>query len=164
MTSPDRRDRPLIIGVGNPLMGDDGLGLAALARLAADPPPGADLLDGGTWGLTLLPEIEAASSVLLLDAIDGGARPGTVLELEGDAVPAYLGVRLSPHDVGVADVLALARLRGTLPRRLAAIGIQPARVDLHDGLSPAVAAALPAMLDRVASRLAAWSRREPARA
>lgn len=152
----EARDRTLVIGLGNPLMGDDGIGLAALEQLAAGWDMGdAELVDGGTWGMNLLPLIEGADTVILLDAIHLGRAPGTVIELEGDAVPRRLAAKLSPHQIDLGEVLALAALRETLPRRLVAIGIEPALVEMSTSLSPAVAAAMPLMLQRVAERLEA---------
>jgi len=152
MTEP--RGRTLVIGLGNPLMGDDGIGLAALAALVASwEVTGVELVDGGTWGMNLLPLIESADTVILLDAIHLGRVPGTVIELDGDAVPRRLAAKLSPHQIDLGEVLALAALRETLPRRLVAIGIQPAEVEMRTSLSPAVAAAMPLMLRRVAERL-----------
>ena len=135
-------------------MGDDGAGLAALEQLRADweVSPEVELVDGGTWGMNLLPLIETADQVLLLDAIRAGTAPGTVIELAGDAVPRGFEHKLSPHQIDLREVLALAMLRDTLPRRLAAIGIEPAEVVMRTTLSPPVEAALPVML----SRTAAW--------
>ena len=150
--------RTLVIGLGNPLMGDDGIGLVALQRLRERRvPPGVELVDGGTWGMNLLPIIERADAVILLDAIRAGAAPGAVIELEGDAVPRRLAVKLSPHQIDLAEVLALAALRGTLPPRLFAIGLEPEVVEMSTALSPAIEAALPAMLALVERRLAAMS-------
>ncbi len=112
--------RTVVLGVGNPLMGDDGLGLAALESLRHGwrLPPTVELVDGGTWGLTLLPAIEAADRLLLIDAIDtGGAPPGTLHQLERDAIPRHLATKLSPHEVDLREVLALAELRGNAPAR-----------------------------------------------
>ena len=152
----EARDRTLVIGLGNPLMGDDGIGLAALEQLVASwEVDGVELVDGGTWGMNLLPLIESADTVILLDAIHLGHTPGTVIELDGDAVPRRLAAKLSPHQIDLGEVLALAALRETLPRRLVAIGIEPAEVEMSTTLSPAVAAAMPLMLERVAERLEA---------
>ncbi|HSJ98930.1 MAG TPA: HyaD/HybD family hydrogenase maturation endopeptidase [Myxococcota bacterium] len=150
-----------VIGLGSPLMGDDGVGLAALARLrerfAGD--PGVDWIDGGTAGLALLPVIEAARRVLLLDAIDAGAAPGTLVELEGAALPRRLAAKLSPHQVDVGELLALAALRGAEPEQLVAIGVQPERVALGVGLSEPVAAALAGFVEGASARLRAWGHR-----
>jgi hydrogenase maturation protease len=154
----------VVIGLGNPLMGDDGLGLAALAVLREEGglAPDVELLDGGTWGMNLLPVLESADRVILLDAIQTDAPPGTVVELAGDQLPAGLQHKLSPHQIDLREVLALGALRGTLPGHLVAIGIVPARVELSTALTPVVSAALPAMLDLVRRRLAALVGEEPA--
>jgi hydrogenase maturation protease len=151
----DARAGTLVIGLGNPLMGDDGIGLEALRRLAmSDPQPaGIELVDGGTWGMNLLPLIETADAVLFLDAIRLEAAPGTVHELQGDAVPRRLAHKLSPHQIDLGEVLAIAMLRGTLPPKLHALGIEPAAVEMGMGLSPEVEAAMPALLARIAARL-----------
>ena len=158
MPSPEPGRVPtVVIGLGSPLMGDDGLGLVALEGLRAlVPPSGLELVDGGTWGMNLLPVIEAADRVLLLDAIDCNAAPGALLELVGDQVPRYFEVKLSPHQIDLRDVLALAELRGALPRELIALGIQPARVEMETALSAEASAAMPALLQRARAQLAAW--------
>jgi hydrogenase maturation protease len=150
--------RALVVGLGNPLMGDDGLGLAALARLAQDwdLPPTVEPVDGGTWGLELLPRFEEATHVLLLDAVDAGRDPGTPVELEREDLPRLLGHKLSPHQIELREVLALAELRGTLPASLACLGLQPASVELRAGLSPALTAGLGQLAASAAARLRAW--------
>jgi hydrogenase maturation protease len=129
--------RTVVIGLGNPLMGDDGLGLVALERLRAAYalPPEVELVDGGTWGMNLLPVIEDAARVILIDAIDVAAAPGTPLRLERERLPRYLATKISPHQVDLRDVLALAELRGTLPADTVALGLQPARIALGNELS-----------------------------
>ena len=116
----------LVVGVGNALMTDDGVGLAALARLEDEWSfgPGVELVDGGAWALSLVPQVEDASALLLIDAIEAGEPAGAVIELEGHEIPRFLGTRLSPHQMGVRDLLALCTLRGGLPSRTAALGIQ----------------------------------------
>ncbi len=151
----DVRTGTFVIGLGNPLMLDDGIGLAALERLSCRPdiPEGIQLVDGGTWGMNLLPLIETAGTVIFLDAIRLGCEAGTIHELEGDAVPRRLAHKLSPHQIDLGEVLAIAMLRGTLPTRLLALGIEPAEVEMGTGLSPAVEAAMPELLARVVRRI-----------
>jgi hydrogenase maturation protease len=136
--------RALVIGLGNPLMGDDGAGLAALARLREDwlLPEGVELVDGGTWGMNLLPIIEGCPCVLLLDAIDADSPPGTLTVLERADIPRYFQLKLSPHQIDLREVLGLAELRGKLPARLIAIGVQPERIEMGITLSPPVARAV----------------------
>jgi hydrogenase maturation protease len=148
----------LVVGLGNPLMTDDGIGLAALARLDAEweLPAGVELVDGGIWGLRLLPEIEDAGRLLLIDAIDLGRKAGEVIVLEVEEIPKFLSAKLSPHQVGVRDVLALAALRGRLPADTVAMGIQPARIEMGAEISDEAEASLDALLARVVARLARW--------
>ena len=158
----------LVLGLGNPLMGDDGLGLAALERLdrAWLLPPEVRAIDGGTLGLALLPLLEAAGAVLVLDAIDGGRPPGDLVVLERGALPRWLAQGTSVHEDGLAQVLALSDLRGTLPERLVAMGLQPSRIAMGEGLSEEVERGLDLLAEAAAERLGAWGHhldRRPAR-
>jgi hydrogenase maturation protease len=150
--------RTLVIGLGNPLMGDDGFGLAVLARLENRwrLPPEVELVDGGTWGMRLLPLIEEADQVLLLDAIDRGSPPGAPLVLEGEQVPRQLSLKLSPHQIDLREVLALSAIRGTLPAELAAVGAQPAEVSLGMELSPLLAERVPEVAALAVRVLESW--------
>lgn len=153
--------RTVVIGLGNPLMGDDGLGLAALAQLRDewDVPADVELVDGGTWGLNLLPVIEAARRVLLIDAIDADAPPGSEVVISHDFLPRYLATKISPHQVDLADVLALAELRGTLPEETTAIGLQPAKVAMATELSDVLRGRLGALVTSVVRLLGGWGHR-----
>ena len=149
--------RPVVvIGLGNPLMGDDGLGIAALERLRTRYvlPAGIELVDGGTWGLNLLPVIEDSDGVILIDAINTGAPPGTPIRLEHASLPRYLATKISPHQVDLRDVLGLAELRGTLPSDTVAIGLQPQSMELGDPLSPELAEKLDMVVAAVLEDLA----------
>ena len=148
----------VVIGVGNPLMGDDGLGIAALERLRDEWhfEPHVDLLDGGTWGLNLLPHVEGARRVLFIDAINVDAEPGTLVELEREDIPRFLARKLSPHQIDVKEVLALAELRGMLPEQLVVIGLQPDSVEMRVSLSPVLASRLGDLVACVIRRLEAW--------
>ncbi len=148
----------VVIGLGNPLMGDDGLGLAALERLQDEweLPPEVELVDGGTWGMNLLPVIEDAERVLLIDAIDTGATPGAQITLERAQLPRYLATKISPHQVDLRDVLALADLRGMLPEQTVAVGLQPARVELVNELSDVLRRRLDDLVTAVIGQLEWW--------
>lgn len=142
----------LILGLGNVLCGDDGAGVAALVRLHEryEAPEGVRTMDGGTLGLTLVPYLQAASSAVLLDAVAADAAPGTRVRLEGDDVPPAVEHRLSPHQVGVADLLHAVRLLGGGPRRLVLHGIVPHRIEPGVSLSAVVAAGLDGLVEAAA--------------
>lgn len=148
--------RPLLVlGLGNVLCGDDGLGVAALARLARRYELGPDvrLADGGTLGLSLLGWFDEVDDVLLVDAILADAAPGTLVRLEGRDVEPAARERLSVHQVGVADLLDALRLIGGEPRRLSLIGLVPERVELGLGCSPPVERALPHLVSALADEI-----------
>ncbi|WP_305046353.1 hydrogenase maturation protease [Geoalkalibacter sp.] len=143
-----------IIGIGNPLMGDDGLGIAAVERLARlDLPKGVEVMDGGTGGLTLLHLMEGAARVLFIDAVEMGQPPGCIARFDLGGVEVAEQSALSLHESGLPQILALARELGPLPEVIL-YGVQPARVAPALELSPRVAEALPALLARILGELA----------
>ena len=154
--NPDAQ-QTVVLGLGNAIMGDDGAGLVALEALRAlQFSPEVRFVYGGVWGLALLADVESAGSLLLLDAVHAGAQPGAVVVLEGEAIPRFLSMKISPHQVDVRELLALATLRGALPQRMALVGVQIAQADLSTDLSPEVLAAIPAMRERALDLLAEW--------
>ncbi len=107
------------------------------------------MLDGGTLGLSLLSHIRASDDVILSDAINSAGPPGTFIRLEGDEVEPAVRTRLSPHQVGVADLLDALGLLGAKPRRLILLGLVPETLRLGLGRSPAVEAQLPRLVDEI---------------
>jgi hydrogenase maturation protease len=156
--SSDRTPQVLILGLGNMLLQDEGVGIAALQRLAANHewPDHVTLMDGGVMGLELLPYLESADAVLLLDAVHTGAPPGTVVRLEGQEIPAVVALKMSMHQVGLQETLAMCRFRGTVPERMVLLGVVPAHLDLGLDLSPQVAAALPSLIGAALTELRNW--------
>lgn len=151
MTRPDRPTALLVLGLGNLLCGDDGIGPAAVNLLARryEAPPDVKVIDGGTLGLSLLPYIEEARQVLLVDAVRANLPSGSFVCLQGDEVAPAVAERLSVHQVGVADLLDAARWRGTYPPRLALLGLVPETLALGLERSAAVEARLPMLVERV---------------
>jgi hydrogenase maturation protease len=144
-------DIPLVVlGIGNSILSDDGVGVHAVTLLRDDPrlPAGTELVDGGTNGLALLPTIARAEALILVDAVDVGAPAGSVHVLRGADLYADL-LHLSVHQVGAADLLAAATLTGALPRHVVLVGVQPASLAPGTRLSAAVAAALPEAIGTV---------------
>lgn len=151
---------PLVIGIGNILLRDEGVGVwvvRELERLVAEGqlevPPGTRFVDGGTLGLELLPMFAGTSVLVLVDAVNLDRPPGSVAVLRGDAIEGTLAGHVSPHQVGVADLVAAARLTGVMPRASSLVGIQPAWIDIGLELTPAVATALSAGLALVCAEL-----------
>lgn len=151
MTSPDRPIALLVLGLGNLLCGDDGVGPAAINLLSRrfNAPDGVRVVDGGTLGLSLLPYLEDAQQVLLVDAIRANEPPGSFIRIEGDDVGPAVYARLSVHQVGVADLLNGARWLDRYPARLTLIGLVPASIELGLERSVAVESRLPALVDQI---------------
>ncbi len=127
-----QRTGVLVLGLGNVLLGDDGLGAAAVARLEREYrfPPNVQLKDGGTLGLSLLDLLAESDHVILVDAIRADSPPGTLIRLDGADVNDAVRDRLSPHQVGVADLLDAARLIDSYPATVTLLGLVPDSIDL----------------------------------
>jgi len=132
----------LVLGLGNLLCGDDGAGVAAVERLRDGwhAPEGVLVLDGGTLGLALLPYLQNARNVILVDAVGADAPVGTLVRVTGDDVGPAAAHRLSPHQVGVADLLDGARLLGGHPETITIVGVVPGATELSVERTPPVAA------------------------
>jgi hydrogenase maturation protease len=147
----------LVLGVGNELFTDEGLGCVAAQRLADLDLPCVDVRDGATLGLGLLPEIAGRSALLLLDAmLSDDARPGDLLELHGTEVPARRQLTMSAHQIGVEEALAAAEFAGCRPPALTALGLVPADLGVGFGLSPLTTSRLSSLVDRAVTILTAW--------
>ncbi len=155
--------RYAVLGLGNVIQGDEALGGQVVARLQDDPgllaslaDPGAiDLVDGGTVGLGLVPYLVDLDGLVVVDAVDAAAAPGTVVDLDGAEILAHETV-MGVHDLGAEELLGALLFMGRLPRRVRVVGIQPAAIALGTELSPPVAAAVPALVAAVVGHLAGW--------
>jgi hydrogenase maturation protease len=154
------RGTPLVVGIGNTLLRDEGVGIHVvlqLERQVADGrlavPHGTRFADGGTLGLDLLPMIAGASILVLIDAVKLGRPSGSVSVLRGDAIEGTLGGHVSPHQVGVADLVAAARLTGVMPKAASLVGIEPAEIEIGLDLTPAVEEAVPNAMVAVIAEL-----------
>ncbi|HEY8394178.1 MAG TPA: HyaD/HybD family hydrogenase maturation endopeptidase [Thermaerobacter sp.] len=132
--------RITILGLGNTLFSDEGVGVHALPLLreALRDVPGIEFIEGGTDGLRLLGPVEAAEALIVIDAVDANQPPGTVLVLEAEDIPAVMTPKLSVHQVAFSEVLFLTKLRGTTPRRLKMVGVQPQSLEMGLALSDTV--------------------------
>jgi hydrogenase maturation protease len=149
----------LVLGIGNVLWADEGFGVRAVEALHAAWafPDNVRLMDGGTLGLNLFEDIASARQVLVFDAIDYGLPGGTLKVLRDAEVPAWGAKKLSPHQTGFNDILALAQLRGTVPERITAIGVQPVELDDFGGsLRAPVRARLAEAVELAVRELALW--------
>jgi hydrogenase maturation protease len=156
---PKAAQLPLVIGLGNLHLSDDGVGVHLARLLKTTLRTGAAVcMDGGLMSLSLFPRVEAAESLVLLHCADMRCPPGTVDVLEGGDMDGYLrGPRArSIQERGLIDLLDLARQRGCLPARRALVCIQPRRLEWGEALSLPVFQALPMAANRVVGLLERW--------
>lgn len=149
----------VVLGLGNVLLSDEGIGVKSVERMVADPRVPADvtLIDGGTLGLELLSCAAGAERMLVLDTVDVDAAPGTVVRITREDLGATPGGG-SVHQLGVTDLLSALRLMGAEPSEVVILGVQPESLALGTTLSPAVAAALETVVEEAIGQLLAWNR------
>jgi hydrogenase maturation protease len=154
-----RRHEALVLGIGNLLWADEGFGVRAVEALNAAYAfaPSVALRDGGTLGLYLYDAVASARRVLVLDAIDFGLPPGTLAVKRDSEVPAICRTKVSPHQMGLGDVLALAFLKNEAPEAVTLIGVQPEELeDLGGSLRAAVRARIDDAVELAVRELAGW--------
>jgi len=145
----------LILGVGNILLGDEGVGVRVVETLHdKDLPEGVEVLDGGTASLDLLNSLADREKVIVIDAVQGGCEPGSIYRFTPDDVETPYEHATSLHQVGLLETLAIARQLGCTPREVIILGVEPASLEYGLGLSAQVAAAVPRAIDMVLAELA----------
>lgn len=152
--------RTLVLGIGNTLLSDEGLGIHLLEYLRARHPeiPGVSWVDGGTLSFTLAPLIEEHENLIVLDAAQLNRAPGAIRLLTGAEMDAFVGHgKRSVHEVGLIDLLTIARLQERLPERRALLGIQPAEFGWGDHPGAAVSRAIPEAAAQVLNLIHSWT-------
>ncbi len=149
----------LVLGIGNNLLTDEGVGIHVIRHLVAEHPelPGVTYLDGGTLSFTLAGPIADHDNLIVVDAARFGEAPGTVKCLEGDDMDRYLtGNRASVHEVGLMDLFDISRLSGHFPEKRALVGVEPANLDWGENPSPEVAPAVGQAVQLVLALIDRW--------
>jgi hydrogenase maturation protease len=152
--------KTLVMGVGNTLLADEGAGVHAMRYLQSTSAglPDTEFLDAGTLSFTLAGIIAEADNLIIFDAAQFSAAPGTVRVYEGDELDRFLkSGRRSVHEVGFADLMDIARLQDCLPANRALIGIQPGEFGWGDGPGDSVDAAIPRAADSARALIRKWS-------
>lgn len=150
--------RVVVLGVGNILMSDEGVGVHAVTALADRfaIPDEVEVIDGGTSGMDCLDRIADADLLLIADCMRSKDKaPGTITRLADEEINAWFNTRISPHQVGLSDVLAACSFHGISPKKVVLLGVQPASFDTSMELTPAVAAVLPELVTRLVDEVAA---------
>ena len=152
----------MVLGLGNLVHSDDGVGVHAIQSLLSDPrvPASVTLLDGGTQGLSLIPHISGYSRLLVIDAVNAGEKPGTLLRFEGRALNGLPG-KSTVHQLGFADLMVAMRLLGEPPEEVVVIGVEPVSTEWGTQLTQPVQEALPSLLDAIIEQLHSWETAGP---
>jgi hydrogenase maturation protease len=147
-----------VLGIGNILLGDEGLGVRAVELLTKrfQLPPEVQVLDGGCLGMELYPFLDGTTKLLVVDAIDAQLLAGDCSKICGEDVLKYFRNKLSVHEIGISEVLAALDLVGCPIREVVIIGIKPAVLDVGLELSDIVLSALPRLVDLIADQLREW--------
>ena len=152
------KNRIQLIGLGNILLMDEGVGVHAVQALkrSFDFSEDISLLDGGTLGLDLLPYVEGVEKILFIDAVDFKQEPGTLTIMEDDEIPSFLRPALSFHQVGLSDLLFASKFRGTSPSKITLIGIQPEKIETGLTLSETLNKNFAGYLRIILEKLREW--------
>ncbi len=147
-----------VLGIGNILLSDDGIGVRAVEALRDryDFPESVEVIDGGTMGLDLLPFIEGKDRMLIIDAVDSGKQPGTIEKLEGEDIPKFLSLKMSVHQIGLPDMLSAAHMMGIIPEEMCLIGIQPKTLETGLALSDEINKKLDLLVEAAMEKLEEW--------
>jgi len=146
----------LVLGVGNLLLGDEGAGCRVVEELHRHYmiPEGLEVIDGGTMGMDLLSYLEGRSHLIVIDAVNTGTgKPGHTVRLELEDPPSFFRTMVSPHQLGLSEVLGVAAMTDSMPPSIIVIGIEPASLETSIDLSPEVEARIPEMLEMVRNEL-----------
>lgn len=151
----------LVLGLGNLIHGDDGVGVHVIHRLQEDPrvPAEVGLMDGGTLGLSLIPYISSVDRLLVVDAVDAGCSPGTLIRLEGEAALTLPG-KPSVHQLGFADLMIAMTLLGDPPHEVIVIGVQPQSTEWSVELTAPVRDSMDELVAVVIAQLKSWDSRD----
>ncbi|AUU99510.1 HyaD/HybD family hydrogenase maturation endopeptidase [Phytobacter ursingii] len=148
--------RILVLGVGNILLSDEGIGVRVIEALERRyvMPEGVDVMDGGTAGMELLEAMASRTHLIIVDAIvSRKSEPGELLILRDEEVPVLFNNKISPHQLGLSDVLSALRFTGEFPDKITLVGVIPQSLEPNIGLTPTVEASLEPALQAVLAAL-----------
>lgn len=143
--------RILILGIGNLLLGDEAVGVRIVEALEQRYrlPAHVEVLDGGTSGMELMEIMADRDHLIVADAVLTGAAPGSIAVLYDEEIPALFTRKVSPHQLGLSDVLMALRLTDEFPRRLTLVGVVPESLEPGIGLTTVVSQAIEPALAQI---------------
>ncbi len=158
MTSENISNNITILGIGNTLYSDEGVGIHLLPILEAEfkDDENIEIIEGSTDGIKLLGPIEDTDNLIIIDAINAGKEGGEIIALEGDDIPAYFGIKLSVHQMSFQEVLMAVKLRERYPKNIIMLGMQPSSLEFGLGLTKTNKAKLPDLARAVIDQVNHW--------
>jgi len=148
-----QQHKVLLLGVGNVILGDEGLGVQVVNRMSEmGLPDYVEAIDGGTLGLSLLNLLEGVTKLVIIDCLNAGAEPGSIFRFHPDDITVEGNVDLSFHDLGLIEVLTMAKVMEILPETII-FGVQPEKVDWDLKLSPIIEAKIPKLIELVMAEI-----------
>lgn len=147
--------RIIVLGVGNILLSDEGVGVRAVEFLKREYqlPPEVEVIDGGTSAMEMLDDLAYADHLIIVDAVRSGKSPGTLVRIADEDVPVFFKTKLSPHQIGLSDVLATLVVTGEAPGGVTVIGVEPCSLAICMALTPQIEALLPSVVAQVVDEL-----------
>jgi len=147
-----------VLGIGNPLLGDDGFGIEVVKRLekVIGESPEVELIDGGSLGIYLLPYLEGKTHLIVVDVVNFGGRPGEIKKFNLDEIPGYIHLKVSEHQITFHEVIALMRLLNIKPVESVLIGVQPKENNWGAKMSDEVENAIDIVVDEVKKQIDIW--------
>ncbi len=140
----------LVLGIGNILLRDEGVGVRVIERMQGMPlPDDVELVDGGTAGADLLDVLAERRKVIVIDAVQAEAEPGTVLRFTADELVQPEGVGMSLHELGLGEALTMTRQLGCAPKDVVVFGIKPKNTGSGLELSEEVEASVPKVVELI---------------
>ena len=149
--------RAIVLGIGNTILSDEGVGVRAALALEQryDMPDDVSVVDGGTAGMELLDLIAGVDLLIVLDTVKTGGPAGSIVRLSAEHVPVFFRKKLSPHQIGLCDVLAALEFSGGLPAEVIVLGVEPGTLELGTELTDTVRRRVPRLVELAAGELAA---------
>ncbi|AAC06858.1 HyaD/HybD family hydrogenase maturation endopeptidase [Aquifex aeolicus] len=147
-----------VLGIGNILLSDEGLGVRTVEELQRryEFPENVKVLDGGTLGIDLLYHIEGTEKLLIIDAVLGGKKPGTFYKIKNENVKKYFKSKVSMHELGIQEVLALLEVLEKPIKEIVVLGLEPKSLEVSTELTPEIQEKIPLLVEEALSQLKEW--------
>lgn len=149
--------RAVVLGIGNTILTDEAAGVRAVELLEQtyQVPANVQVIDGGTSGMEMIEDLSNLDFLIVIDVVKTGAAPGTVVRIAGDEIPVFFRHKLSPHQIGLPDVLASLELLDSMPKEIVVLGVEPISLALGMEMTSTVAEKVPLLVDRAVAELLA---------